>query len=162
MSVNAASASARSASRSTTTRSWPPTRSTRTPSAVSLRYGAVSAPSGNSGVCLYGGGTAAGAFMAIFGSCKIHLPAVLGRFHRHWKSHGSPNPLQSGRPPANDPSPCDHRGRTSDESHHPPRRYRPRQERPRDRVDRRKRQERSPDSAGRRGGRNLDERRLSG
>src|SRR5262249_59231120 len=66
MSVNAASASARSASRSTTTRSWPPTRSERTPSAVSLRYGAVSAPSGNSGACLYGGGTAAGGVLGDF------------------------------------------------------------------------------------------------
>src|SRR6516164_6399939 len=47
----------------------------------------VSPPSGNSGVCLYGGVTAAGAFMAIFGSCKTHLPAVLGRFRRHWKRY---------------------------------------------------------------------------
>src|SRR6201998_1156408 len=25
--------------------------------------------------------------MAIFGSCKTHPPAVLGRFRRHWKRH---------------------------------------------------------------------------
>ena len=52
MSVNAASASTRSASRGTTRTSSSSTRSTRSPSAESFRYGVSSLPSGNSGVCL--------------------------------------------------------------------------------------------------------------
>src|SRR5262249_50538947 len=56
MSVNAASASARNASRSTTTSSCLPARSTRTPSAVSLRESVGSPPRGDNGGCLYRGG----------------------------------------------------------------------------------------------------------
>ena len=68
MSVKAASASARIASCGTTSTSSPSTRSTRTPSAAILRYGVKSLPSGNSGVCLYGGvGWAVrGAFMCVY------------------------------------------------------------------------------------------------
>src|SRR4029079_11344171 len=60
MSLNAASESARNASRSTTSISLPPIVSTRTPllatpGTSSLRYWVSSLPSGNSGVCLYGG-----------------------------------------------------------------------------------------------------------
>ena len=55
MSVKAASDSARKASRGTTSTSSPMTCSIRTPSAAILRYGVSSLPSGNSGVCLYGG-----------------------------------------------------------------------------------------------------------
>ena len=55
MSVKAASASARIASRGTTSTSSPRTFSTRRPSVAIFRYGVVSLPSGNSGVCLYGG-----------------------------------------------------------------------------------------------------------
>ena len=52
MSVNAASDSARIASRSTTSMSRPMIFSIRTPWLVSLRYGVLSFPNGNSGVCL--------------------------------------------------------------------------------------------------------------
>src|SRR6516165_8579007 len=62
----------------------------------------VSPPSGNSGVCLYGGVTAAGAFMAIFGSCKVHLAAVLGRFRRHWKRYAGMKGIRFSGGGAND------------------------------------------------------------
>ena len=65
MSVNAASASARIASRSTTSMSRPMIFSTRTPALVSLRYGVLSLPSGNKGVWRYGGTIWAGAFIWI-------------------------------------------------------------------------------------------------
>ena len=52
MSPNAASDNARSASRDTTSMSLPSTFSTRTPSVVIFLYGVVSAPKGNSVVCL--------------------------------------------------------------------------------------------------------------
>ena len=65
MSVKAASASARIASRGTIKTSSPKTFSRRTPSLEIFRYGVSSLPSGNSGVCLYGGVgcSVSGAFM---------------------------------------------------------------------------------------------------
>src|SRR4051794_18977103 len=65
MSPNAASDSARNASRDTTSISRPSTLSTRTPSVVSFLYGVVSGPSGNSGVWRYGGTGVAAAGMGV-------------------------------------------------------------------------------------------------
>src|SRR5207248_9836088 len=73
----------RSASRSTTRSSCLPARPKRTPSPVSLRYGVLSWPSGNSDVCLYGAAISARAVMGMVGFATD--AAVLGRFPRHGK-----------------------------------------------------------------------------
>ena len=89
MSLNAASDNARSASRGTTSTSSPKTRSTRTLSVAIFRYGVSSLPSGNSGVCLYGGvgWVLTGAFMSnswgnsklvIYAFCHAVLVTLMG------------------------------------------------------------------------------------
>src|SRR5579863_8751612 len=93
MSVKAVSASARIASRGTTTTVSPSTVSTRSPSVLIFRYGVKSLPSGNSGVCLYGGvGWAGrGAFM------ERYLVETGWRLYRNRQSHHTALPWCDAR-----------------------------------------------------------------